>query len=39
MGTVEDLEYCLIGGQGRESHVTRLSDNCSTQPLSVPYFG
>ena len=39
MGTAEDLEHRLIGGQGRESHVTRLSDNCSTQPLSVPYFG
>ncbi len=39
MGADEDLENRLIGGKGREGHFTRLSDNCSTQPLSVPYFG
>jgi hypothetical protein len=39
LGPDQDLEHRLIRGKGREGHVTRLSDNCSTQPLSVPYFG
>jgi hypothetical protein len=39
IGPDEDREHRLICEKGRQGHLTGFFDNCSTQPLSVPYFG